>query len=120
MHPDLLKILSHQDHPIDNEQLVQYLTGQLTAEESHTLESQLSEAGFDQDALEGLMLMNDKKKLSGVQMELNMFLKEKLNQTKKKKKRQALLSLPSLLIITGGLIILIIVAWYFIYYLGGK
>jgi len=120
MHPDLLKILSHHDHAIDNEKLVAYLTGQLNAEESHMLESQLTEAGFDEDALEGLMMVQDKKKLSGVQMELNLFLKEKLSQPKKKKRRKPLLSLPALLIITGGIIILILVVWYFLYFLSGN
>jgi hypothetical protein len=120
MHPDLLNILSHHDHPIDNEQLVAYLTGKLNAEESHKLESQLTEAGFDEDALEGLMMVQDKKKLSGVQLELNMFLKDKLSQPKKKKKRTPVISLPVLLLITGGIIILILVAWYFLYYLSGN
>ena len=56
MHPDLLKILSSQDQPIDNEKLVAYLTGQLSAPESQRLEEQLSASGIDQEALEGLSL----------------------------------------------------------------
>jgi hypothetical protein len=120
MHPDLLKILSHHDHPIDNEQLVAYLTGQLNAEESYKLESQLSDAGFDEDALEGLMMVQNKKKLSGVQMELNMFLKEKLSQPKKRKKRPELLSWQWLALATGVLILLVVLAWFAIHFLQSK
>ncbi|HSC52814.1 MAG TPA: hypothetical protein VLC98_04305 [Phnomibacter sp.] len=117
MHPDLLKILSNNDQPIDNEQLVAYLTGKLNAEESHALESKLSGAGFDEDAMEGLMMMQDKKNIGTVQAELNLFLQEKLHQPKKKKKRAELLSWKWLAVATGILILFILLSYFVIHYL---
>lgn len=117
MHPDLLKILSSHEQPIDNEQLIAYLTGELNAAESQELEARLLEHGISRDALDGLMMLKDKRKLASLQTELNLGLKQKLNTPPIKKRKPITLSQPALWLITGFLLALMVLVWYFIYYL---
>lgn len=115
MHPDLLNILSSQDQPIDNEKLIAYLTGSLGAAESQQLEAQLASSGIDQEALEGLMLLSDKKKLPAYQQELNQFLKQQIKTEKRRRRKLMDVSWGWLAAGTAAIILLAILAWYFIH-----
>ncbi|MCU0396313.1 MAG: hypothetical protein MUF29_10415 [Chitinophagaceae bacterium] len=117
MHPDLLKILSSQDQPIDNEKLVAYLTGQLSAPESQRLEEQLSASGIDQEALEGLMLVSQKKMIPAYQQELDLFLKSHIKPEKRRRLRRLQLPWGWLAAATAAIILLAILAWYLVHYL---
>jgi anti-sigma factor RsiW len=117
MHPDLLKILSSHEQPIDNEQLIAYLTGELNANESQALEARLLEHGISRDALEGLLMLKDKRKLTSLQTELNLGLKEKLNPAPKKKRKTISPSQPALWLLTGLLLAIMVLVWYFVYFL---
>lgn len=70
MHHDILDILSNNEIPISNEQLVKYLTGELSHEESHAIERQLEQSRIGSDALEGLMLLKNKNKAAGYRQEI--------------------------------------------------
>lgn len=117
MHPDLLQILTNQDQPIDNEKLIAYLTGKLNAVESREMEAQLAASGLEEDALEGLLLVKDKKKLPDYQQHLQLFLKANLKQDKRKPRKKLDISWIWLAAATGGIILLAILVWYFIHYL---
>ena len=52
MSESLKDILSNLNPDIDQETLLQYLQGKLTAEQQHELEKQMMENEFESDALE--------------------------------------------------------------------
>jgi anti-sigma factor RsiW len=114
MHPDLLKILSHSDQPIDNEKLIAYLTGQLSPAESQQVEEQLAASGIDEEALDGLMMLN-RHKVSGYQQELDLFLKKQIKTDKRRKHKPLGISWGWLAAGTAAIILLAILAWYFIH-----
>jgi len=119
MHPDLLKILSHSDQPIDNEKLVAYLTGQLSPAESQQVEEQLAASGIDEEALDGLMMLN-KHKVSAYQQELDLFLKKQIKTEKRKKHKPLGISWGWLAAATGAIIVLAILLWYIVHFLSTK
>lgn len=119
MHPDLLNILSNQENPIDNEKLIAYLTGHLGAAESQQLEAQLAASGLDQEALEGLMLV-EKSKLPAYHHELSQFLKSQVKPEKRKRRKLAEISWGWLAAGTAALILLAILLWYVVHFLSTR
>lgn len=116
MHPDLLDILSHQDTPIDNQQLTAYLTGKLNAAQEHELEKKMADNGMSADALEGLQLLKNKQHLSRYQHDLNMGLHEQLRQSSHRKKvKPQLLQLPWLILLSAALIALMILVYFMVH-----
>ena len=51
---DLLNILSNSNKDIDNQKLMDYLAGKLSAQEKHDFEKQMAESAMVNDAVEGL------------------------------------------------------------------
>jgi len=88
MSENLKDILSHLNPDIDQETLLRYLQGKLTAEEQHEVEKQMMDSDFGADAFEGLQGMSDKRKISLLIEQLNDDLKKKTQ--KKKSRRQKL------------------------------
>ena len=58
---ELKDILSDSNKDIDNQKLMDYLSGQLTAEERHDMEKEMADSPFVNDAVEGLEEIKDKK-----------------------------------------------------------
>lgn len=82
MDENLKDILSHLNPDVDQEMLLNYLQGKLSAEQQHEVEKKLLEDEFESEALEGLESIRDKKKLTFVVEQLNRDLRKK---TEKKK-----------------------------------
>lgn len=113
MNEDLKDILSHLNPEIDQETLLQYLQGKLSAQEQHDLEKQMMDNDFDVDALEGLQEFKDKKNISTLVDQLNSSLKKRTE--KKNRFRERLkLRFDSSLIIAVVIILLLIVISYII------
>ena len=120
MHPDLLDILQNQQLPITDEQLVDYLTGKLSDEECHNVEKKLAASGLDDEAFEGLMLVNDKTKIRQHALDINKSLLEKLkNQKQNKRQKAKILQINWLIILAVGLLCLIFLAWFVIHKMKG-
>jgi anti-sigma factor RsiW len=119
MHPDLLNILQSQDQPIDNEQLIAYLTGQLSAAESRAIEEKLAAGGMDAEAIEGLMLVADKQKLPAYQHELQQFIRQR-TQHDRRRLRPLQMGWGWLAVATGLLIALAILVWYVVHFMQHK
>lgn len=117
MHSDLLDILSRRELPITNEQLINYLTGKLSAEENHEIEKIIISSGIDNDAVEGLEMVSNKEKLHQYQLDINKALRDKLLPKKSTRKKRRLLELPWLLVMTGGLLVFILLIWLIVYLL---
>ena len=111
MHNDLLDILSRKTMPITNEQLISYLKGDLTDEERHEIEKAILNSGVDNEALEGLLMVANKEKISQYQHDIKKGLREKLQQKSPKRKKSKQLQLSWILLMTGGILAFIILLW---------
>ena len=83
---DLLNILSNSNKDIDNQKLMDYLSGKLSAKEKHELEKQMADNEMVNDAVEGLQQFKDQKKLDvyvdQLQKELNSYIAKKKERRK--------------------------------------
>ena len=86
MSENLKDILSNLNPDIDQETLLLYLQGKLSAEQQHELEKQMVDSDFDSDALEGLHNFKDNEDLSSLVSQLNIGLKKKRKEKKFKEK----------------------------------
>jgi hypothetical protein len=113
MSENLKDILSNLNPDIDQETLLRYLQGKLSAEEQHELEKEIMEDDFNSDAFEGLQDFTDKRNLSLIVEQLNKDLKKKTE--KKKRFREKLrIHIDPWLIVAVVLILLLAVISYFI------
>lgn len=86
MHEDLLNILSDSNKEIDNQKLMDYISGKLSAEQKHEVEKWMVDNPFFNEAIEGLQGKNEKKLKASVD-EINGALHKYLQQRKKKRER---------------------------------
>ncbi len=113
MSKDLKDILSNLNPEVDQETLLQYLQGKLSAEQQHEVEKQLMDSDFEADALEGLQDFKDKKNISLLVDQLHADLKKR-TEKKKRFKQKLKLELDSSLILAIIIILLLIVVSYMI------
>ena len=89
MNNDLLNILSNSNKDIDNQKLMDYLSGKLSEQEKHEVEMWMVDNEFENDAMEGLQQMAGNKKLDGyvdqLNKELHHYIKDK--KTRREKRR---------------------------------
>ena len=89
MSNDLLNILSNSNKDIDNQKLMDYLSGKLSDQEKHEVEMWMVDNDFENEALEGLQQMGSNKKLEGyvdqLNKELSTYIKDKKNRREKRK-----------------------------------
>jgi hypothetical protein len=113
MNDDLKDILSNLNPEVDQETLLRYLQGKLSAQEQHEVEKQMMGDDFEADALEGLQEFKNKKDISALVSQLNTDLKKR-TEKKKRFKEKMKLNLDSNLIIAIVIILLLIILSYFI------
>jgi len=82
---DLLNILSNSNKDIDNQKLMDYLAGKLSAQEKHEFEKQMAESAMVNDAVEGLQQFRDQKKLDTYVEQLHKQLHQHLHQKKRRR-----------------------------------
>jgi anti-sigma factor RsiW len=117
MNKDLLNILANSNKDIDNQQLMDYLSGKLSAEELHEVERSMAENEFLNDAVEGLQQMSNKKNMQGYVDELNASMQKTLEKKKQRRLKRRLREDPwSLLavVIVIALCILgyVVIRWF--------
>lgn len=113
MNDKLLNILKeHGD--LSEQQLLDYLNGNLTPEERHEVELRLSENEMMSDAEEGLSLVKNKDDLNKVTAQINAKLTAQLKQ--QRKKRNAALPNQSLIITTTFIILVLVVIAFMVIY----
>lgn len=113
MNEELKDILSHLNPEIDQEALLHYLQGKLSAQEQHELEKQMMDNDFDADALDGLQEFKNKKNIAALVNQLNADLKRR-TEKKKRFREKMRLKLDSNLIIAIVIILFLIVISYLI------
>lgn len=77
MNENLKDILSGLHSEVDQETLLKYLQGHLTAEEQHEVEKSLQDDAFESDAIEGLETIENKQNIPTLVAQLNRELKKK-------------------------------------------
>lgn len=94
MSNELKDILSNSNKDIDNQKLMDYLSGKLSAEEKHDIEKEMSDSDFVNDAVEGLENMKNKKDLTFFIDQMNTDLQKQLNKKKSRKQKRKLKDQP--------------------------
>ena len=114
-------ILSNLSTDVDQETLLLYLQGKLSAEKKHEVEKQLLQSEFEGDAAEGLQAFKDKEQLQYMVEMLNRDLKKRTEKKKKRRDKMKIPDQPWLYISILILIILIVISYLIIYkYLQNK
>ena len=111
MNNELKNILSNSNKDIDNQKLMDYLSGKLSAEEKHEIEKQMADSDFMNDAMEGLEEVKNKKDLALFVEQLNTNLHKQLDKKKKRKQKRALKDQPWLYLTIVLLLLLIIICF---------
>lgn len=114
MPQNLKDILSHLSPGVDQETLLRYLHGKLTAQEEHEVEKHLLDAEFEADAAEGLGQVKDEAKLQLLLHELQSDLRKKTAKKNSFKEKLRLKKEPVLWIAVLLLLLLIIISYIFV------
>ena len=94
MNKDLLNILSNSNKDIDNQQLMDYLSGKLSGEQLHELERSMADSEFLNDAVEGLQRIRNKKDMQSYVDELNAAMQKSLAKKKQRRLKRRLKEEP--------------------------
>lgn len=111
MDDKLIDILSNSNKDIDNQKLMNYLSGKLSAEEKHEVEKQMADSDFLNDAVEGLDEVKNKKELAFFVEQLNSELHKQLEKKKKRKLKRSLKEQPWLYLAIILLLLLSIISF---------
>lgn len=87
MPDDLLNILSDSNKDIDNQKIMDYISGKLSADQKHEVEKWMIDHPFVNEAIEGLQQSGDEKKLQATVEQLNVELRKYLQQRKRKREK---------------------------------
>lgn len=114
MNPDLLNILNNSNKDIDNQQLMDYLAGRLSAEEKHAVERMMAENEFMNDAVEGLEDVQDKQGIQLFVAQMNRDLHKKLIQKKSRKLKRKTIQQRWIMAAVVVVLALLIATWLMI------
>lgn len=113
MNKDLLHILAHSNKDIDNQLLMDYISGRLSDADQHAVEEWLQENEFASDALEGLQEFGNKEQLkefvAQLDKDLKSFLQQKRQRREKRRLKDSPLAYITIIIILAFLVLAYIV-----------
>jgi hypothetical protein len=75
------------DDELNEDELVNYLKGNLSPEEAHEIEKQMADSSFIKDGVEGLQQFSSAKKMNRYVQHINTDLQQKLTVKKKSGKK---------------------------------
>lgn len=111
--PDNYKdILSNLSTEVDQETLMLYLQGKLSAEKKHEVEKILLQNEFEGDAIDGLQEIKDQEQINYMVEMLNRDLKKKTEKKKKRREKLQIKDQPWLYI--SILILLLLIAFSYV------
>jgi anti-sigma factor RsiW len=113
MNDDLLNILSNSNKDIDNQRLMDYLSGKLSEQERHEVEKMMAGDDFMADAVEGLEEFDKKKDIDDYVQQLHASLQKNLKKKKQRRERRRLKEYP-FIYIAIVVVLAICILWYFI------
>ena len=94
MSDDLKNILNNSNKDIDNQKLMDYLSKQLSKQDTHDLEKMMAEDDFINDAVEGLEQFDSVKKLPLSVEQLNRDLQKQISKKKARREKRKLKDQP--------------------------
>lgn len=110
MNDELLNILSNSNKDIDNQKLMDYLSGKLSGDEKHDFEKSLVDSEMMNDAVEGLQKIKNKD-ASALVEQLNANLHKQLEKKKSKKLRRQIKDLPWLYLSIIIILLIILISY---------
>lgn len=111
MSGNLKDILSRLSTEVDQETLLKYLEGRLSDEQKHEIEKKMLASEFNDDAMEGLQQIRDKKDISSLVEQLNRDLHKKLEKKNKRRAKLRFKDQPWLYIAVAIILLLIIISY---------
>jgi anti-sigma factor RsiW len=111
MSSDLLNILSNSNKDIDNQKLMDYISGKLSGKDKHEVEQWMVDNNFESEALEGLQMIEDKKDLELYVSQLNKDLNKYLQLKKQRRDRKKIKEIPWSYLAIVVVLVLIIIAY---------
>jgi hypothetical protein len=111
---DLLNILSNSNKDIDNQKLMDYLSGKLSEQEKHEVEKWMVDNDFGNEAIEGLQHFTAKKDLQGYVDQLNKELNQYIQKKKERRDRRKIMEMPWVYVALVFILLLIIVVYFVI------
>jgi anti-sigma factor RsiW len=114
MNKELFNILANSNKDIDNQQLMDYLSGNLSGEPLHDLERSMADNAFLNDAVEGLQQVRSQKDLQVYVEQLNAALQRSVAKKKERRMKRRLKENPWTYLVILLILALCIVAWMMI------
>ena len=114
MNEELLNILLNSNKDIDNQKLMDYLSGKLSAAEKHEFEKSMIDSEMMNDAVEGLEKLKNKKDVSVLVEQLNLNLQKQLEKKKAKKLKRKIKDLPWLYLTIIIVLVIILISFFVI------
>lgn len=115
MSDNLKDILSHLSTEVDQETLLKYLEGRLSDEQKHEIEKKMLGSEFNDDAMEGLQQIKNKKDISSLVEQLNRDLHKRLDKKKKRREKLRFKGQPWLYIAIVIILLLIVLSYVVIH-----
>jgi anti-sigma factor RsiW len=115
MNKDLLNILSNSNKDINNQQLMDYLAGKLSAAEAHEVERMMEENDLVKDAVEGLEAMQNEKKITSYVYQINVDLKNKTVKKQTTRQKRKLQEHPWIYLTLIIILVLLVLAYYIVH-----
>ena len=119
MNNDLLNILSNSNKDIDNQKLMDYLSGKLHDQEKNEVERWIASNDFSEEAMEGLQQFKDPQALQAYVSILHKHLQSQLQQKRENRKRRKIKEAPWLYLSAFLILLLAIIAYLIIKKLKG-
>ncbi len=94
MNKDLFNILSNSNKDIDNQKLMDYLSGKLPEEQKNEVEQWMADSDFSDDALEGLQQFKQPKDIQSYVDDLHNNLNKQIQQKKSRREKRKLKETP--------------------------
>lgn len=111
---NLLNILSNSNKDIDNQKLMDYISGKLSGEEKHEVERWMADSEFVNEAIEGLGQVKQEKNMKLYVDQLNKELNSYLQQKKQRRNRKSIGTSPTIYYAIIIILMLIVLAVYVI------
>lgn len=114
MSSDLLNILSNSNKDIDNQKLMDYISGKLSGKDKHEVEQWIVDNNFENEAIDGLQSVKDKKDLDAYVIQLNKELNQYLQQKKQRRDRKKIKQIPWSFLAIVIVLLLMVIAYFVI------
>lgn len=112
MSENLKNILSNSNKDIDNQQLMDYLSNQLSKEQEHNVEANMTDDPFLNDAVEGLQQIEPTEKINNLTIQLNQELQKLVAKNKKARIKRRWKDSPNLYIFVVCIVALLVLFYF--------